>query len=289
MPRTAVVTDSTARPVPHGVSVVDLDVVVDSRPVPEPGTTTAAVLAAVLAGSAVGTSRPSPDGFARAYAAAEAAGASAVVSVHLSGALSGTVEAARLAAAGAPLRVEVVDTASVGAVLTTAVRCAAAAAQDGADAGRLVTLVQQVASRSRTWFSPASAEQLQRGGRGAGSVRGEGRPGLQARPVLLVDEGRLVPVDRTRTTARALDRLAELAQGRLGEVWSDPSAELLELVVQHAGAEPAAADLVARLTGALDPELVRVQELSPVLAAHVGPGTVGLAVVAGPRQARPRR
>uniref|UniRef100_UPI0030ED4244 DegV family protein n=1 Tax=Aquipuribacter hungaricus TaxID=545624 RepID=UPI0030ED4244 len=86
--RTAVVTDSTARPVAPAVAVVDLDVVVDGVPASEAGTDLDALLARMTAGAQVGTSRPSPDGFARAYAAAAATGASAVVSVHLSGAVT---------------------------------------------------------------------------------------------------------------------------------------------------------------------------------------------------------
>jgi DegV family protein with EDD domain len=140
-----VVTDSTARPVAPAVAVVDLDVVVDGTPAREVDTDLDALLARMSGGAQVGTSRPSPEGFARAYAAAAEAGASAVVSVHLSGALSGTVDAARLAAADAPLRVEVVDTGCVGAALTAAVAVAAAAAADGADARRVARLVRQVA------------------------------------------------------------------------------------------------------------------------------------------------
>lgn len=288
MARTVVVTDSTARLVPPGVGVVDLDVVVDGAPVREAATTTAQVLTAVLAGSVVGTSRPSPDGFARAYAAAAAAGASAVVSIHLAGALSGTVDAARLAASGAPLRVEVVDTGSVGAVVSAVVGVAAALTADGADAARVVSSVEAVTARSRTWFSPASSGQLRRGGRGAAATRSDAR-GLAARPVLLVDGGRLVPVERTRTTARALDRLRDLARERLQEVAVDPTTELVEVVVQHAGGEADAAGLLRRMAQVVDGSVLRLEEVSPVLAAHVGPGAVGLAVVAAPRGAGARR
>jgi len=287
MPRTVVVTDSTARPVPPGAVVVDLDVVLSGAPVREADTTTVVVLAAVLAGSTVGTSRPSPDGFARAYADAEAAGASAVVSVHLAGALSGTVDAARLAASGTPLRVEVVDTGAVGVVLSVAVRAASALAADGADATRVMALAEAVTARSRTWFSPASPGQLRRGGRGGAATRPDA-PGLAARPVLLVDGGRLVPLERTRTTARALDRLRDLARERLQEVASDPTTELLEVVVQHAGGQEDAAGLLRRMTQVVDASVLRVEEVGPVLAAHVGPGAVGLAVVAGPRGVRVR-
>ena len=285
--RTALVTDSTARPVPSVVTVVDLDVVVDGTPAREVDTDLDALLARMSAGAQVGTSRPSPHGFALAYAAAAEAGASAVVSVHLSGALSGTVEAARLAARDAPLRVEVVDTCSVGAVLSVAVRVGAVAAADGADARLVARLVRRVGEESRTWFSPATAAHLLHGGRAAAD---QGRSVLGARPLLLVQGGRLVPLERVRTTGRLLDRFGELAVDRVREVAGAGGLEV-EVAVQHAGAAGVADDLArrvrARLTGpgaggVLGDVPVRVGVLSPVIAAHVGPGALGVAVVVAP-------
>lgn len=294
--RTAVVTDSTARPVPAAADVVDLDVVVAGEPVREVDTDLDGLLAQMAAGTAVGTSRPSPEGFEAAYRRAGDRGASAVVSVHLSGALSGTVEAARLAAAAVPLRVDVVDTTAVGAVLSAAVAAACALAADGADATRVARLARAVGEGSSTWFSPATAAHLQRGGRG-----GDPPPGrlLTARHVLVVEDGRLVPLERARTTGRVLDRLDELVAARLdelrlrggpaGAVLGSPSgAASVEVVVQHAGAPEQAVALVdrlrRRLRSASDP-VVRTQALSPVLAAHVGPGAVGVAVVVVPAHA----
>ena len=287
--RTALVTDSTARPVPSVVTVVDLDVVVDGTPAREVDTDLDALLARMTAGAQVGTSRPSPHGFALAYAAAAEAGASAVVSVHLSGALSGTVEAARLAARDAPVRVEVVDTCSVGAVLSVAVTVGAVAAADGADARLVARLVRRVGEESRTWFSPATAAHLLHGGRAAAD---QGRSVLGARPLLLVQGGRLVPLERVRTTGRLLDRFGELAVDRVREVAGAGGLEVeVEVAVQHAGAAGVAEDLAsrvrARLTGpgaggALGDVPVRVGVLSPVIAAHVGPGALGVAVVVAP-------
>jgi DegV family protein with EDD domain len=277
--RTAVVTDSTARPVDPAVAVVALDVVVDGRAVGEDDTELADLLARMVEGSDVGTSRPSPDGFARAYEAAADAGASAVVSVHLSGALSGTVDAARLAAAGARLRVDVVDTGSVGAVLSAAVAAAARLAGDGADAVRVGDAVREVSSRSRTWVSPATASHLRRGGR-AGPGQGEPRGQLSARHLLVVSEGRLVPLERVRTTRRLFDRLRELAAEHVSGV---DAVDGVRLVVQHAGAPDLAARLVEELR-TTTPSHVQVGSLplSPVLAAHVGPGAIGVAAVVRP-------
>lgn len=283
MDRTAVVTDSTARPVAGSVRVVDLEVVLDGRPVREVDTDLGSLLPAMAAGASVGTSRPSPEGFARAYAEAAEAGASGVVSVHLSGALSGTVDAARLAAAQAGLRVEVVDTGSVGAPLSAAVAAAALLAADGADVARAARQARAVGELSRTWFSPATGAHLHRGGR-SGQL-GAGRPGLTARPLLVVRDGSLAPLERVRTTSRLLDRLGELVRTRAGELVRLAPGATVEVVVQHAGAPDVASQLVDRLR-VLPGAPVRVLPLSPVLAAHVGPGAVGVAVVVTPARGR---
>jgi DegV family protein with EDD domain len=279
--RTAVVTDSTARPVGPGVTaVVDLDVVVDGLAVREADVDLADLLARMSAGAEVGTSRPSPDGFARAYEAAAEAGASAVVSVHLSGGLSGTVEAARLAAASAPLRVEVVDTGAVGAVLSAAVDAAAGLARAGADRVRVAAAARRVAEASRTWVSPATAAHLRRGGRAADGATSAPEL-LSARPLLVVEGGRLVPLERVRTTGRLVDRLTRAAVDHLGErPHGGAGRGEVAVVVQHAGASEAAERLEAAVRAA--GLTVRVVALSPVLAAHVGPGALGLAVVVRP-------
>jgi fatty acid-binding protein DegV len=84
-----------------------------------------------------------------------------------------------------------------------------------------------------------------------------------------------------------LDRLAELAAERLRELASavPPEEGAVEVVVQHAGALATAEDLGRRLRrGPVGVVPVRVRPLSPVLAAHVGPGAVGLAVLVTPRR-----
>lgn len=276
--RTAIVTDSTAAPVPGAVQVVELDVVVDDRAQSETGVDLDDLLAQMRAGAVVRTSRPSPDGFARAYRAAAAAGASAVVSVHLAAALSGTVDAARLAARTAPIRVEVVDSGTVAAVLSAAVEAATLLSAAGADAGRVARAADRVLAGSRTWFSPATSSHLRAGGRGPDES--DGRL-LTARPLLVVEGGRLVPLERARTTARVMVRLCDLAAAWVGSANAVGSA-VTAVVVQHAGALDGAQALARRLREqwpvAGSPP-VSIRTVSPVVAAHVGPGALGVAVV----------
>jgi fatty acid-binding protein DegV len=130
----AVVTDSSAcldRAVQerHAIVVIPLRVLAGGAVADdEPGPLPAQIAAELRRGERLSTARPAPERFAAAYAAAAAAGASAIVSIHLSGELSGTIGSARLAAATAPVPVQVIDSRSIGAGLGLVVLAAAQAA-----------------------------------------------------------------------------------------------------------------------------------------------------------------
>ena len=95
---------------------------------------------------------------------------------------------------------------------------------------------------------------------------------LAVKPLLEVTDGHIAPVEKIRTSARALARLEDLTANRAGSA-------SVRLGVHHLAAperaEKVRASLAARLPDA-SPILVR--ELGAVIGAHVGPGVVAVAV-----------
>lgn len=277
MARVAVVTDSTAS-LPAGlveaagIVVVPLDVVVDGVPHREGlDITTAQIIGALRAGSAVRTAHPGPEAFARAYARVAARGATEIVSVHLSGDLSGTVTSAQIAAQSAAVPVHVVDSRTVGMALGfAALRAARAGTTDGAAAARAA---EERAARTTVRFAVDTLEFLRAGGR-LGALAATLGTVLGLRPVLSVRDGRLDVVEKVRTSARARDRVVELAvadTARRGRV---------EMAVHHLG-DAASADRVAeQLRAACGARLgaVHVAEISAVVGAHAGPGLLAVVV-----------
>ena len=275
----AVVTDSSAylpaRLVQqYAVEVVPLYVVMAGRSGREGDDIGPADVARALGvrGQRVSTSRPTPGDFVAAYRRRLDAGAERIVSVHLSAELSGTVDAARLAAAQVGEHVvTVVDSRSAAMGNGFAVLAAARAAAGGADMAAVAQAARDTAAATRTLFVVDTLEHLRRGGRigHAASMIGTA---LSVKPVLHVADGRVVPLEKVRTSARALVRLVqrgvEAAAGR----------PVMVAVHHLAAAEPAerlAADLAERTPGL--PELY-VSELGAAIGAHVGPGAVGLVV-----------
>jgi DegV family protein with EDD domain len=278
--RTAVVTDSTAHLIEEetsawGITVVPLDVIIAGK-AGRDGTDVSPhqVASALAAWEPVSTSRPSPARFLAAYEDARHHGVTSVVSIHLSGELSGTVDAARIAAREASLPVTVVDTRQVGLGFGFAVLAAAQQARSGGGASQVAEAARRVAAGSSVVFYVDNVEYLRRGGRiGAASAFFGGV--LAVKPLLDVVDGRIEPLEKVRTTTRALARLEQLAVERAG---TRPVSLGVHHLAAPARAEQVLGALVARLPNA-SPVLLR--ELDAVIGAHVGPGVV--AVVIAPR------
>jgi DegV family protein with EDD domain len=224
------------------------------------------LVAALRAGIALTTSQPVPQAFLAAYTGLAADGADEIVSIHLSAALSGTHAAACSAARDSPLPVHVVDSASAGFGLGFAVRSALAAAASGAGGADVVAAAERSLHGTEVLFYVDTLEFLRRGGR-IGSAAALLGSALSIKPILRLEDGRIVAEDRVRTAARGLARLAELATG------AGPA----EFGVQHFGAAERAAELAARLRE-LRPDVgtVVVGEVGAAIGAHVGPGTLAV-------------
>lgn len=279
--RTVVVTDSTCCLTPEqaagiGVVVVPLQVVVGATAYDEgaEGATPAAVAQALRDFVPVSTSRPAPELFRTLYADLAADGATEIVSVHLSGEMSGTLESAQLAARDAPVPVVVVDTRQVAAATGYAVQAAARVAGAGGSADEAARAARRIADASESFFYVDTLEYLRRGGRiGAAAALLGGA--LSVKPLLSIRDGRVVSLEKVRTSARALNRLEELLVAAAGD-------RQVELCIAHLAnpsrAEGLAERLTERLAGNLSGREVWCLEVGGVLGAHVGPGMVAGAI-----------
>lgn len=277
----AVVTDSTAsltaaEAAAAHVDVVPLQVVVGGTAYEEGVEVSSAEVATALrAGRALSTSRPSPQAFLDAYTAAAERGADAVVSLHISAALSGTYESAVLAARDSPVPVHVVDSRSMGMGLGFLVLQAARSAADGLDVQTVADDARRRAGTSRAFFFVATLEHLRRGGR-IGPAAALVGSALAIKPLLVLEEGVISPLEKVRTSTRALARLADLA---VKEVGDRPA----EVAVHHLDAAERATALADGLRSRL-PSVgdIEVSDVGAVIGTHVGPGMVAVVVVPGP-------
>jgi DegV family protein with EDD domain len=281
MTRVAIVTDSTSY-LPaeliaqHGIRVVPLQVIIGGSAYDEGADLTSTTVAEALrTWTPVTTSRPSPAAFLDAYEQSAAAGCDGIVSIHLSADISGTYESAALAARDSPVPTLVVDSRSLGMGLGFAVVSAAEAAASGeASVDEIAAVAAKRAAATLAVFYVDTLEHLRRGGRiGAGAAfLGSA---LAVKPLLRLVDGHIEPMEKVRTSVKAIARLQEIAVQHAGD--SD-----VDVAVAHLANPDRAQMLADRLRERL-PRLGRLEvgEVGAVVGAHVGPGM--LSVVVAPR------
>ena len=273
----AVITDSTAY-LPADllagthIYVVPVQVVIGGRAYDETDAeaSPARVAEALRAWQPVTTSRPSPERFRQAFVAAQEAGATAIACATLSARMSGTHEAAELAAKDVDIDVRVIDSRTVAMGLGFAVLAGARAAHDGATIGEVDALITEKARESTSLFYVDTLEYLRRGGR-IGAARAAVGQALQVKPILQILDGEVVPLERVRTSSKALARLTELSlAATLGRS--------VEIAIQHLDAAQRARELATTLRGYLTSTRIIECPLGAVVGAHTGPGIVAVVV-----------
>jgi DegV family protein with EDD domain len=221
------------------------------------------------------TSHPTVEDFTSAYGALLGQ-ADAIVSIHSSSVLSHTCAAAQeaVAALGAGERIHVVDSQSMCGGLALIVLAAARRAAAGETAERVVECTEEARAELKLWFAIDTLEFLRRSGRigAAGAWIGST---LRVKPILTIEDGQMMPVERVRTSARAFERIVDYARQRHAsgaDAW----------VVQHVRSHDEAERLVAACREVFETPPVFVSEIGAVVGTHTGPGLIGLCALPSP-------
>lgn len=276
-PRVALVTDSTASlsqawVTEHEVTIVPLQVVIGASSLDEEEVTAQALAEALKDWTPVSTSRPNPEVFLAAYQSL-AKQYDEIVSIHISGELSGTCESAQIAAAKASIPVHVVDSRQVGIGTGFAVMAADEVRAQGSTGEAVADAARRQGAATTTLLYVDTLEYLRRGGR-VGATAALLGSALAVKPILALEDGRIVPRERVRTAAKALARLQELA------ITAGTDHQVRAAVAHLANPEKArqlATGLESGLEGGLI-QSVLVGEIGAVLGAHVGPGMVAACI-----------
>ncbi len=215
------------------------------------------------------TSQPSAGEFVDFFRQA-GQGAEAVVGVFISSKLSGTVASALAAKIQLPdLDVRVVDSLSTSMGLGFAVLTAARAAAAGKSADEIVAAVERVRDGMDVMFAVDTLEYLYRGGRIGGAKRLLGTA-LNLKPLLYLENGRIEALASVRTKRKAVARMLDVAEERLG------GRGMAEAAVLDVNCPEEGCSLAEMMKERFGLSVVYQTKVSPVIGAHVGPGTVGI-------------
>ena len=197
-----------------------------------------------------------------------------VMVINCDSVLSGTYQTCCVAAKqvmdeipGADIRV--IDSKAAGCSICGMANAILKKVEEGISMDDAEAYAYDLVKRTKTYFTLDTLEYLAKGGRigavGAllGSIFG-------IRPIIhVVEDGNIIPFDKVRTRKKALKRLLEIAneQGELEEIFI-PNALVQE------DAEYLRAEMAAKHPGVP----IWITQIGTPLAAHLGPGAIGLFV-----------
>lgn len=198
-----------------------------------------------------------------------------IVAILVSGKLSRTVRNAQ-AAADALLgrcKITVIDSLTTSIGLGILVQAAAEAAERGESAEEIIRIARGIIPRLYTMFFVEDLTYLERAERLGRSQAILGAM-LGIKPILAIEDGDIVAMEKVRTRVQAIEKLLEftsefscIAQMAILQTMpnhTDRTRMLLErLAVEHPGRE------------------VPVLTYGPALATHIGPNSIGITVHEG--------
>lgn len=199
-----------------------------------------------------------------------------ILTIVISSALSGTLDSAFQAKKMLPdVNIALVDSQSTSLPMAFMVLAAARAAKTGMPLEECVKVVETVRDHTQVFFALDTLEFLHRGGRIGGASRFLGTA-LKLKPILILEDGKIEALEKVRTSKRAHERLIELVEAEVSN-----KSPINFLGVVHAAAEETAQELLKVVEQKFEPDELMFATLSPVLGTHTGPGTIGIAYVAG--------
>ncbi len=224
------------------------------------------------------TSQPSAGEFHQLFQSLVEAGHE-VICLTISSELSGTYNSAT-AAVGmlGDSPVSVVDSRSTSVGLQLLVETAVEWVQAGRSRLEIVDELNAMKETIHVLFVVDTLEYLQKGGR-IGPAKALMGTMLKIKPILFLNDGRIEPLEQVRSKRKALQRMLELIQERVGDGSTRVAARVVNALVPEE-----AALVVEQLAEQVACERLAVSELGPVIGTHTGPGMIGIAACCLPEE-----
>jgi DegV family protein with EDD domain len=215
------------------------------------------------------TAVPSPQKFKAIYDSLAEEGADTIFSIHISETLSAVMDMARTAAKDTVSAViKVLDARQLSMGTGFLVETAAMMAKAGHTVEEIVQSLNDQIKRTHVFAALDTLEYLKRSGRMNRFMSSLGSL-LQIKPILRMTDG-VATTEKVRTQSKAMNRIVEILAS-LGRI------EKVAILHTHA---PEKVEQLRKLAARLLPAgKIMVQDITPVIGAHLGPGAVGFAVV----------
>lgn len=200
-------------------------------------------------------------------------GSDQILSIHSSSRLNKTAQIAQEAAKPflGRSRIAVVDSRMISWGLALVISMAAEAAKRGSSVDDIVRLIRGMVPHIYMVFFAENMDYLERRSRsGRGRASMEGLPGV--RPLLIIEDGEIVPMEKVRSRGKSIDRLFEFVM---------EFARFDQAAILQGRLPEDTQQLFQRLTEAFPERKLDITPYGPALATHLGPEAMGVAVYEG--------
>jgi DegV family protein with EDD domain len=196
-----------------------------------------------------------------------------IISIHVSSKLSPTVQNAR-EAAGRFLgrsRISILDSELISGGLGLLVVAAAEAAANGSNMQQIVRLLRGMIPHIYVVFFIESLEYLERSQRIDRSQAILGNL-LNIKPMLIIEDGELMPLEKVRTRDKAVERLHQFIS---------EFAEFDKITISHGLNGQESPDLLERIAETFPDREISITTYGPSMTAQLGPKAIGVIVCEG--------
>lgn len=193
-----------------------------------------------------------------------------VLSIHLTNTLSGTFSIFQMAAKelAGEIRIFPFDSGAGSAALAFMCRDARLMEKAGASVQDIISYLDRIRKRLIVMFTVDNLEFARLSGR-VNTMQSALSSLLKIKPIIVLRDGLLQMAEKVWTRQRALDRILEIARERLGE-------KKVVMAIVHAADPEMAGKVVEKARRLFNIQELIVTDLSIPVAAHLGPGTIGI-------------
>jgi DegV family protein with EDD domain len=215
------------------------------------------------------TSLPSI-GQVKAFYQSIATAGDTILSIHISSKLSGTLSTIQLAASELAdvFNIVTFDSGGGSAAQAFMAREARLLAKAGASIPEIISRLETIRQELTILFTLDTLEFAYLSGR-INALQNLIVAALRVKPIIVLRNGMLEMGEKVRTRQRALDCVLDLLRQRVGE-------KRINIAVVHAADETTANNMLTRACSMFNIQDSFVLDLSIPVAAHLGPGAIGV-------------
>lgn len=228
---------------------------------------------AIRAGEHPKTSQVSPERFLEAWKKFAATGEEGIY-IAFSSELSGTYQTAvmmrdQVKETNPSMNLIIIDSRCASLGYGLLVKEAVRLREAGDDVRTIERKIRAMAAHMEHLFTVEDLDYLAKGGRVSKASAFIGGL-LNIKPLLHVESGKLVPIEKHRGRKKVLRRILDLMEER-GDNLSEQT-----IAISHGDDEQTALQLKAEIEQRFQPKYVEVHMIGSTIASHAGPGTIAL-------------